>query len=198
MIKNKRLFYKLVSLLVVSFFVVLAILEVPSTNAFLKTADNKEVLSPIGDLKVELNDTNQISDLTIGSLVDRTVTVENKTDTNMFVRLLIHPVLESKDGVYKPVSVEEVIPTISSDWIAGNDGYYYYKSKLESRDETPPVFEKVTTSANMEEEDTFKLLLKVEATTAKGDTYKQAWWEGKEPGDGSLKQVDDSLKGLKD
>ncbi len=167
--------------LLVSVFVLSLAKDFPETNAFLKETDTKQVLTSAGDLKVTIKDESPIGDLAINTTHSRELFVKNDGDTDMFVRVLVHPLLENSLGYQLVVNKDTLIPTLTSDWVKGDDEYYYYQKKLAGKSETTaPIFDEFDTS-QLAATDNLTFRIKVEAITAKGTTYRNAWWEGVEP-----------------
>lgn len=179
---KRKLPIKSLVFLFVSVFVLSLAREIPETNAFLKETDTKVPLTTVGDLKVSLVDEETVGNLTISSNHSRDIFIKNDGDSAMFVRVLFHPTLESATGVQQVLDRSEIVPGLTTDWVDGKDGYYYYKKKLLANTRTDaPIFDKFVAMTGLEVTNHLTFHFKVEAITSKGTTYRDAWWEGEQP-----------------
>lgn len=175
----------------------------PETNAYLKDHQFVSAVNQLGELKVTLEDagTTTTTNLPKGTTLPREVTVHNQGAEEVFVRVLIHPMLTDKAGLTKAVTVADVVADLTtSDWQEGPDGYYYYLKRLgiTSSTKQTTLFTTIKGGPNMVNQDRLQLVMKVEAITVRDDAYRQAWWQGVTPTAGSLKQVDDQLFPLRE
>lgn len=177
---------------------------IPDTNAHLKDVQVARGYNRIGDLKVWIADdgAGTLIQLPENSQKARKVEILNKGEEVMFVRLLIQPVLTTGTAVQKAVDVTALLPDFDlTTWIAGEDGYYYSLAPLTKEGtsaDTLTVFTQVKGTSGMTNQDRLGIEIKAEAITARGDTYRKAWWNNATIAPGSaLKVIDDALQGEK-
>ncbi|MBP1044236.1 hypothetical protein I6N95_24815 [Vagococcus sp. BWB3-3] len=178
-------------------------LSLPETNAYLKDTQSAPIINKLGDLKVAITDTGNTAttNLPIGTTLPREVTVHNRGKEDMFVRVLVHPVVTDDKQVSKAVSVSDIVVDLDTQkWKEGKDGYYYYLKRLGTSSTTNqvPLFTEIKGSSTMVAQDTLQLILKVEAITVRDYAYREAWWEGNVPVNGQLKQVDEALSAIRE
>ncbi|MBP1040238.1 hypothetical protein I6N95_04345 [Vagococcus sp. BWB3-3] len=119
-----------------------------------------------------------------GETLTKKIKIENKTNGDMFVRVMILPTLETSAGkVFSPrLGKEVLIGGMTTSWVAGEDGYYYYTKVIEGSEKSEPLIEDVTLhhvpSGGQEE---LSIQLKVESINTSKDGFVEAWWQGVEP-----------------
>lgn len=182
-------------MLIVFAAIILFILSVtiPQTAAYLKERKKEDEITQVGDLTVSVIDSGEVAltQLLTEQSSHRTVKVKNEGSNPLFLRVSLQPILMTKDKQSKAVAIDELIPQIRSEWVDGQDGYYYYLKKLESQKESDIMFTQINKTEEMTEEDTFQLFIKAEAITAYDTVYRDAWWQGVQPApDEALEKVD--------
>ncbi|GCF95686.1 hypothetical protein NRIC_35770 [Enterococcus florum] len=129
--------------------------------------------------------------------VQKEVAVKNVGSNPQFVRVMVHPTIEHADGTVMPSTIGKVIHLdISNDWLAGGDGYYYYKDKLAPNAKTPDLFKTVKLDSGLSAEykdAKLELQLKVEAVGTTKHTYRDTWWRGDNPTTGDLGTINTLL-----
>ena len=125
-------------------------------NNVLKTGDNTS------HIEEEFEPPDQV---TTDTVYPKKVTVKNDSHTPCYVRVFVE-----LDQPNLPVSID----FDTKNWTEKQaDGYYYYKSVLGAKEETEPLFTKVTTGDTTEH---FKILVYEETVQAQGyDTPQEAF-----------------------
>lgn len=199
---RQRISLKFTSLLLVSVYVMFVSFSIPETNAYLRNSTKREVMTTLGNLNVRLNDEALIEAFPLGQPTKRPVTVTNQGNTSMFIRVLIQPKWVDQAGISRPLDIAEFIQDMATThWKAGEDGYYYYTTKLAAGTATSPIFTTLIPPKGLTLTDTISLKLKVEAVSAVGDAYREAWWQGKVPAVGTtpeLNEIDGALAAVKE
>ncbi|MFI3805642.1 hypothetical protein [Vagococcus fluvialis] len=175
-------------------FVLLGSQMLQDTNAAFYQKQQQAYNGQEGNLQVKLVDNSTItSSLPISGVQDRVIEVMNEGEVNQFVRVLVHPTFKDENGIQQVVSLEDMTGGLNSiDWQPGEDGYYYYQKKLKAGNKTPALFQQVKGS----KEGTLTFHLKVEAVSAQGSQFVDAWWQGKSPTTPNLASIHDTLKGV--
>lgn len=135
------------------------------------------------------------------------VAIKNTGEQESFIRVLALPILTKKQAngsiLLLPATTDGPAPVLSidynlTDWINGNDGYFYYKKKLKKNERTANLFTKVKMNqAAITDEYKGVLLsfeIKAEGISATRYAYRDAWWNGEIPTIAPLVQIDDLLK----
>lgn len=119
------------------------------------TADN---VITMGSVKLALHDEDGRGNpfttvrVTPGSVVNKVVYVENVGTGAFYTRVKITPEIINAANESVPLDPSEhllVLDLNETDWIAGADGYYYYKGALDPKTETTTLFSRVTFSTKM-------------------------------------------------
>lgn len=138
-------------------------------------------------------------------LTAKRVSAINTGDINAFVRVMAFPVA-LKDKV--PLQVSDGVEVIfhnldTTNWMYGEDGYYYYLGKLNPGEEAPALFDGVTVKIKDEDKETYKdasfnVVVKTEGVDARKNEYRYSWWENREnaPVNEPLKTIDQKLLAL--
>ncbi|WP_138421372.1 hypothetical protein [Vagococcus zengguangii] len=166
--------------------------SIGSTFSAMKDSDSVDNQFRIGNLQTEIiEEFPPVETITPETPYKKEVTVKNTGDVPIFIRVLAHPYLTYK---------EQLIPTVTddgskllevdynlSDWIDGQDGYFYYKKVIEPEEITPFLFSKVIfhsfeqieTLAGVNFADLkLDFTIKVEAINTSKFAYRDAWWQG--------------------
>lgn len=160
----------------------------------------------VEDLNVQLEeDFPSVTNVEIDQSYKKEVTIKNKTNGTMFVRVMILPTLETPGPISKVQSIrlgtELLITGMDSEWVDGEDGYYYYMDKIEEGDSSEFLMTDITLTSHsvtgLNEELT--IVLKVESTNNAKYSYRDAWWNNHIPVSGDpLFVIDGALKGIVD
>ena len=119
------------------------------------TADN---VITMGSVKLALHDEdgngNPFTTVRVmpGSVVNKVVYVENVGTGAFYTRVKITPEIINAANESVPLDPSErllVLDLNDTDWIAGPDGYYYYKGALDPKAATTQLFSRVTFSTQM-------------------------------------------------
>jgi hypothetical protein len=179
------------------------------TFAALTGQDSKENNFKVADFKTSIQEDFQpIQNLEANIDYKKVVTVKNDGEDLAFIRVLVSPVITTKDTVTNqtfllPATMNGSSPVLSvdfntTDWINGEDGFYYYKQALKAGEMTSTLFEKVRMNSQAIDAnyDDAKLTfeLKVESVNTTAYAYRDAWWNGEKPSAGVLLPVDQVLE----
>lgn len=132
--------------------------------------------------------------------VQKKVTVENNGSIVAFVRVLILPVVFSKDNIVLKAQLgQEVLinDLNTTQWKDGGDGYYYYLYKLMPGEKAADLFNSVSLAHDLPDDyigASFSIQVKTESIIANNDSYRDAWWNGSLSGSAYLEQIDNALK----
>ena len=206
---KKNLKHSKFLLFVASFFIVfLLIVTSKATFSSLTDSDNKKNDFRLGDLKVKINEEfTPPAKFVPEQEYTKKVTLANTSEQPIFIRVLTSPMLSKKDSdgttTLLPATTNGTSPILTIDydttnWIDGQDGYFYYKKKLLKGQTTPYLFTKVKMNqANITEkydDVTLTFDLKVEAINCTEYAYRDAWWASDIPKVSPLLDVDNGLK----
>jgi predicted ribosomally synthesized peptide with SipW-like signal peptide len=140
-------------------------------------------------------------------LTDKKVSVLNSGDIDAFVRVMAFPVaLKDKTPLQVNDGVEVIFNNLDpTNWLNGDDGYYYYLGKLKPGEEAPALFDGVTIKIKDEEKETyngatFNVIVKSEGVDARKNEYRYSWWANRDnaPDNDPLKTIDQKLQKLVD
>ncbi|OEG12522.1 hypothetical protein BCR25_06970 [Enterococcus termitis] len=179
------------------------------TYAALTGQDSKENNFKIADFKTSIEEDFQPSKKFEADIdYKKIVRVKNDGEDLAFVRVLVSPVITTKDTmtnqtILLPATMNGSAPVLSIDfndvdWIDGQDGFYYYKQALKTGEKTSSLFEKVRmNSQSIDTNYTGAILtfeLKVESVNTTAYAYRDAWWNGQKPTVGVLLPIDQVLE----
>lgn len=172
--------------------------------AALTAKDEKEKFMKIANLETKIEEVFESgTEIVVGESVDKKVSIKNTGTVDQFVRVMIHPVISMEEEGNIRILPSEVGKQIeldinSTDWKLGEDGYYYYLKILKAGEVTESnLFSKVTLSSSLEKEykgADLNITIKSEATITDG--YVKAWWQGNEPSDGKLNDINNKYSTL--
>lgn len=175
-----------------------------------KKNDIAENRLKIATLRGDIEETGfkEKEDIQIGETKAKKVTVKNTGNLGLFVRVMVFPQIEvpqnDSDGNYSPLLLEanmgkEIEAVISSEWIDGEDGYYYYTGKVEPGDASLPLFSEVALSSSVSSAYTgavFDMQIKSETVPSANYQYRKAWWNkdtDTAPAEGKPAEIDSKL-----
>ncbi|MEG0255832.1 hypothetical protein [Vagococcus sp.] len=186
--------------------VVIALLSA-STFAWFMTTDSKENKFKTNfKYSVELVDEFKTPDkLTFDKTYEKKVAVKNTGDIPAFARVLIFPELSKNEDILDIDSTVKIEYNIKNDsnWILGEDGYYYYTKVIEPHTESEILFDKVSLSILDQKlfdekysEANLTIDAKLESVDYRKNEYRFSWWGNRDtaPTESKLKQVDDLLQ----
>ncbi|EOH93554.1 hypothetical protein UAW_02504 [Enterococcus haemoperoxidus ATCC BAA-382] len=173
-----------------------------------KSTDEEVNNFRLSDLKGTIQETFTPSkEIKIDTPITKKVAITNDQNQDMFVRLLVLPTIivtdsEGEDLVlpasFKGEGAQIEIPFDTTDWIDGEDGYFYYVKKLKKNETSSSLFKQVTiVSKNIDEQYSnaeIKIEIKLEGVNSTAYTYRDAWWQGTSPTQDPRKKIDDQLK----
>lgn len=144
------------------------------------------------------------SEVKITSKIEKNVIIKNTGNTNLFVRVMVLPEMTSKDGIQLPANIKEtteagtasgqveLLQEKDTDWVNGQDNYYYYTKKIAPTKSSSSLFTgikldntlleapKNPSNANeffyyAYEGGKLQITLKEETITSKDEVYQEAW-----------------------
>lgn len=136
---------------------VVALLAV-GTWAYFSAVGRADNVITMGSVKLALHDEDGAGQpfTTVsampGSVVNKVVYVENVGSGAFYTRVKITPEIINAANESVPLDPSErllVLDLNDTDWIAGADGYYYYKGALDPKAATTNLFSRVTFSTKM-------------------------------------------------
>lgn len=136
---------------------VVALLAV-GTWAYFSAVGRADNVITMGSVKLALHDEDGAGQpfTTVsampGSVVNKVVYVENVGTGAFYTRVKITPEIINAANESVPLDPSErllVLDLNDTDWIAGADGYYYYKGALDPKAATANLFSRVTFSTKM-------------------------------------------------
>lgn len=136
---------------------VVALLAV-GTWAYFSAVGRADNVITMGSVKLALHDEDGAGQpfTTVsampGSVVNKVVYVENVGSGAFYTRVKITPEIINAANESVPLDPSErllVLDLNDTDWIAGADGYYYYKGALDPKAATANLFSRVTFSTKM-------------------------------------------------
>lgn len=136
---------------------VVALLAV-GTWAYFSAVGRADNVITMGSVKLALHDEDGAGQpfTTVsampGSVVNKVVYVENVGTGAFYTRVKITPEIINAANESVPLDPSErllVLDLNDTDWIAGADGYYYYKGALDPKAATTNLFSRVTFSTKM-------------------------------------------------
>lgn len=202
-LKNRRskapkkmilLFILVICLLVTTFYGL-------STYAVFIDSNQKENHFEVGELKVSILSKATIPmEIKAGEVYPKEVGANNVGQVQSFIRIMAMPSLVARDQTVlnARLNKEVFLDINTSEWIDGKDGYFYYLGLLEPKQQKI-LFTQVSLSNPLPTEYTgakLTISVKTEAITSAKGVYRDAWWGGKTPNTGVLKQIDDVLSPL--
>lgn len=197
---KKKIFPKKRVILVTALIFSLAVIMAGATYAYF-TGKNSVVNDFRGaNLEAVVSEeyTTPTSPVEVGTEYNKKVTVINTSNQSEFIRVMAFPQItytDNGDTVVLDAADYVTYDLNTTDWVDGEDGYYYYKSSLKPGQTTSVLFTKVTVSytvaANYDGA-SFDISVKSEASViSKSNSYRTAYWSGTTPTAGALKTVDD-------
>lgn len=174
--------------------------------AAMTVREEKANIFQIGDLQTKVNEVfNEPTTILLDTSVEKKIAVENTGTINQFVRVMIHPEIQLKNGesnqlLPSQIGEEIVLDLDNVNWKFGEDGYYYYLKILKpgQTNISENLFKNVKLKKGLGPEyhnAAFSLLVKVEAINCTKYAYRDAWWQGSVPNSGALQVIDKELNG---
>lgn len=210
--KNKR---KKISYAKKWMLIVLSLVLIFTIGTFLRDvyAANKSIDEEVNNFRLsDLKGTIQekfipSKELKIDTPITKNVAIKNDQNQDMFIRVLVLPTIigTSSGGEelvlptkFKGENAQIEIPFDATNWIDGEDGYYYYIRKLKKNETSSSLFKHVTIiSKNLDQQylnAQVKIEIKLEGVNSTAYAYRDAWWQGTSPTQNPRKKIDDQLK----
>ncbi|GGC88592.1 hypothetical protein [Enterococcus wangshanyuanii] len=179
------------------------------TYAALTDSDQKENDFRVGNVQTEIKEEFDPPNIfEPDKEYSKKVQITNTGEQDIFIRVLALPSITKQQSngstLLLPATTEGSNPVLTidynlTDWINGQDGYFYYKKKLAKNEQTAVLFTKVkmNQAAITEEYENVSLTIEIKAEGI-GTTkysYRDAWWNAETPTTGPLLNVDNALKG---
>lgn len=179
--------------------------------AAMTTEDKKVNNFQVGNLETRIDEifTTPVSSLKPGDSHAKKVRVQNDGTIKQFIRIMVIPEIISemaeKSGErLLPVQINKELlldldpeKVNSANWLDGGDGYYYYVKGLAPNEKTELLFSTVTLSKDLDNtynEGSLFIHLRAESIMVNTAAYREAWWQGKQPTEGPLKDIDQLLQ----
>ncbi|MBP1044618.1 hypothetical protein I6N95_26765 [Vagococcus sp. BWB3-3] len=148
--------------------------------------DRETFTVEVEDLHVQIKEEfPTVSQMKLDTAYKKEVEIENKTNGDMFVRVMILPTLETDEAkVFSQRLGKEVILTgMDSKWIDGQDGYYYYTDVIKDKEKSDFLMKtvKLTNHSLSGGKETFAIQLKVESVNTSKNGFVEAWWNNAVP-----------------
>ncbi|MFY8331621.1 hypothetical protein [Vagococcus carniphilus] len=180
---------------------ILGIIGLNAVYAALTDKDEKandfQIANLRGDITEKFVPPTKDDPIQPGDTYPKEVKVTNKLNAPFFVRVLVIPEVQAKDGTLLPSEIgKDILVDLDPNWVLGEDGFYYYLKKVSEKEETTPVFKNVKLAKTYDEEyeqASMQIALKSETVTSSGKNYRKAWWRGEIPTEKNLKIVDTEL-----
>lgn len=137
--------------------VLLVALMATGTVAYISTEAHMSNIITTGTIEITLNDEItggeqtetgwKLEGVMPGVDVEKIVSVTNDGSADAWIRVALETTI-TKDGVVLPATFGDKLPAViigidGENWIAGEEGYYYYKLPMAQNDETEPLFRTV-------------------------------------------------------
>lgn len=124
------------------------------TLAYFTAEKTTKNIITTGNIDIELHDETTggipfpeegIQGVMPGKVIDKIVYVENIESNPLYTRIKIQKMISSPDNSEAILNFDKIKLNINSDyWLLKEDGYYYYKEKLEKGEKTEPLFTTVS------------------------------------------------------
>ena len=142
-----------------------------------------------GSISEDFKEPTADSPIKVNETYSKAPKVTNQEEVRMFVRVMILPKALSKENVLLPSEIgKDIVINLNSEWIDGEDGYYYYKKILGPTESTDKIFTSITLTNKEYVEAKISVEIKAETIAAYSDLYKEAFWNGT-PNSESLKKI---------
>lgn len=139
--------------------------------------------------------------------VDKKVTAKNTGDLDAFVRVMVFPVAVDQERIPLPVNSDVEVKynnLNTTEWLDGEDGYFYYLAKLVPGEESAILFDGVTFTVEPAtkgdyQDANFSIEVKSEAVDIRKSEYRYAWWRTERETPQTvdpLKKIDDTLQAI--
>ncbi len=136
-----------------------------------------------------------------GDSTDKIVAAENTKSIPAFVRLMVMPTIVTAEGQPLEAQIGTEVILLGenrTDWIYGNDGYYYYKDVLGPAGSGTETSEALFTGVKLADSlgweysnAKMNIVVKIEAIDTKKWNYRSAWWNvSTQPSDSKLREID--------
>lgn len=146
------------------------------TNSFSTLGSDED---ESGDIKiVEEFDEDGAKEVLPGTTVRKEVSVKNVGDYDEFIRVSLNPKFNQDSENKLDTKLIELNLTKDSNWIKGEDGWYYYIGKVAPEETTKKVLDSVTLSKNAENEYknvSFEVVVIAEGIQAKNGAAADTW-----------------------
>lgn len=187
-------------------------ISVGSTVAYAAYKNHEQKINDfqVANLSVEIDEAfTPSTSFSPDTGIKKEVRIFNNNEEAVFVRVLVLPTIIKDfhgEKMLMPADFKGNTPQITidfdtTDWVDGEDGYFYYLKEIRSGKKSSELLKKVTVNSNNFKEEytdvTVNIELKVEAISTTENAYRHAWWNGSLPNSGDArKPVDDALQAL--
>lgn len=175
------------------------------TYAAMTTTEKKINQFQVGNLQTTVSEVfTETTKISPGQKIKKEVKITNSGTINQFVRVLLFPEIKknAEDGSTRilaaTIGQELIVDINTTNWILGEDGYYYYTDSIKpgSKQATSALFTTVTLKQGIDSsynDANATLLVKAEAVSCTVEQYREAWWQGQQPTSTNLKKIDEAL-----
>lgn len=151
------------------------------------------------------------TNIPIGGKKSKDIKIKNSGNTALFVRVMVFPQIKipftDSEGKASPKLLpanigKEIEAEMGTNWEAGEDGYYYFKTKVLPDEKTSSLFTEVKLADDLSDEykgAEFDIQVKSETVTAANHQYRKVWWnldEDTAPTEMKLAIIDTELDSL--
>ncbi len=144
---------------------------------------------------------NPLDTVSPGQSVAKRVGAVNVSDTPAFVRLMVQPSIVSADGQPLEAIAGKQLTYVglnTTQWVYGNDGYYYYLNVLDPQGNatatSPDLFTAVRLASDLDDTyrgATLNVVVKTEAVDTVKWHYRSSWWRSESaPSQAPLSSID--------
>lgn len=170
--------------------------------------DNNSNDFQIGEVKGEITEKfdppTEENPIKPGDKYQKEVKISNTSNLPFFVRVVVTPEILSADNELLPSEFgKQLLTEINSEWLLGEDGFYYYLGTVEPDKDTDILFKSIIINEDLIDNysskyknASLKISIKSETISSSTDYYRSVWWDGKEPSEKNLKTIDTKLQAV--
>ncbi|MEI5994851.1 hypothetical protein [Candidatus Enterococcus mansonii] len=206
--KKINFFKRLLLLILVVLMMVIIATRIHDVYAANKATDEEVNDFRVSDLKTTIKETfTPPKDLNVNTPIEKNVTILNDQHQDVFIRVLVLPTIIAKSSggedlilpaSFKGENPQLAIPFETTNWIDGEDGYFYYTKKLKKGEKSTSLFKQVRIiSENINKHylnAEVTIEIKVEGINTTPFAYRDAWWAGETPTKEPRIGIDTQLK----
>ncbi|MGY3777781.1 hypothetical protein [Isobaculum melis] len=185
-----------------SLFILCFSLLLLNTQATFKDEDKQAKNYQVGNLELELvNDGSDVipNPLVPNAEITKRVAVKNVANNASYVRVMLFPTIIDKNKITLEAQHPKQFKYTDLDttnWMYGDDGYYYYLKKLEPGATTQNLLSKIVIDANIDakyKDSQFDFEVKVEGINTTAGGFSKAWWNDEIPPNSARDKINKKL-----